>query len=261
MSNKYSIALITEPYVGRSTSLYNITGVDVFQFPSTNADASHRHVKACILVKQRAATAIGCSQYASTNLSAIQMSMDGRRLFIASAYIEPDVDTIRTIDKLNHFIDVNKGALIVVGADGNGHHTEWGCIDTNERGVDLSDLIASTNMSIANDGRSPTFEVYRNGRDITTIVDITFATNNLIDKITDWHVSHEACVSSDHNAISFKIQGSADRSTPRSSTYLYNNKTANWEKFREVVDVHRQLECRWTRDACCRHDDSHPIGM
>jgi len=240
MSNtQFSVALVTEPYVGRSAMLFNIDGVDVFQFPSAASPplpvtdhqlvTGHHHVKACVLVKKNKVTAIGCSQYSTTNLAVIQTMMDGRKLFIASAYIEPDVDTIGTLDKIENFVNTNKGCLITIGADGNGHHTDWGCASINERGGELAALIASTEMSVANAGSSPTFEVVRGNREITSIVDITFATNNLIDKITDWQVDTKACVTSDHHAVKFQIQGKADRPAARSSTYLYNNKAADWE--------------------------------
>ena len=45
----------------------------------------------------------------------------------------------------------------------------------------------------------------------------------------------EACVSSDHNAIAFTIGETADRPSLRSSTYFFNNKTANWQRFHEAL--------------------------
>ena len=87
MSNKYSICLITEPYTGSASAVHNIQGVDVFQFPAGSTTAGSPKVKACILVKQSAAIAIGCSQHSTPNLAVIQINIAQRRLFVASAYI------------------------------------------------------------------------------------------------------------------------------------------------------------------------------
>ena len=56
--------------------------------------------------------------------------------------------------------------------------------------------------------------------------------------VNNWKVNLEACTSSDHHAIEYSIRTPhIERQQPRESTYLFNNKTANWDKFHDQFDI------------------------
>ena len=226
MSSDFIAALISEPYVGSSKSVHSIQGVHIIQFPSES------RVKACVLVKQNAGSVLGLSQYSTPNLSVVQLRLQQRPLLLASAYIEPDDDPSNTLAAINLLLQDTKSSLCVLGMDANGSHPLWGCDSTDTRGEALSDVASSSNFFICNQGRSPTFEAVRYGKHCSSIVDITLASEHIADRIMDWKVSMDACPSSDHNAIEFTISPrEALASAHRSSTYLYNNKTARWDIF------------------------------
>ncbi|XP_036337800.1 uncharacterized protein LOC118747779 [Rhagoletis pomonella] len=87
-------------------------------------------------------------------------------------------------------------------------------------------------MVICNEGKVATFTAVRHGVSATSIVDITMASENLIQCVAEWRVNIEAIQNSDHNSITFKLE-KHDKITAskRTSTYLFNNKTAKWPKF------------------------------
>ena len=71
-----------------------------------------------------------------------------------------------------------------------------------------------------------------------SIIDITIASENMYSGVNNWKVNLEACTSSDHHAIEYSIRTPhIERQQTRESTYLFNNKTANWDKFHEQFDI------------------------
>ena len=230
MSNNFSIALISEPYVGSNTTLHAIRGVNIFQFPTNG------RVKACILIKESFGVAIGATQYSTSNLAVAKVNLGQRKLFIASTYIEPNDDANGTINAITSFLSDTKGSLQLVGGDFNASHQLWNCEISNERGNTIADMIHANNMAVCNIGNTPTFEAVRHQNHCSSIVDITLASENLIACVDDWTVNLDACSSSDHNAIEFKISMDANPTpTTRTTTYLFNNKTAKWHEFREAL--------------------------
>ena len=88
-----------------------------------------------------------------------------------------------------------------MGGDVNAHHTVWGSTDTNSRGEKLLEFIASTSMDIMNRGNSPTFVT----KNRSEVLDITLATQNISNRISQWHVSNEDSLS-DHREINFYFE-------------------------------------------------------
>ena len=243
MSHNYSVALLSEPYIGNKDSVHQIAGVSMYQFT-----APRRPVKAAILVKDGCGVSLGLAQLSTPNLAVVEIGLRDRKLIIASGYVEPDDDQFNTLIQIQRLLAYSDSRLLIIGMDGNGAHYEWGCKNSDSRGDDICSLSASNNMTVINTGSHPTFEVTRNGTPCSSIVDITLASDSLTPRIRDWRVNEEACVSSDHHAVEFTIQDSGRRQTHvRESTFLFNNKTANWSKFRE--SLRSEMEKRQLSDS------------
>ena len=225
-SKDYSIALISEPFVGNRIDVRPIQGVDVFQFSTTT------RVKACIFIKKNSLDALGITQFSTPNLSVIKLKINQRPVFIASAYIEPDADNINTKDAINKLLHETRGHQIIIGGDLNGRNQLWGCEDSDLRGEDIAVLASGYNLDVCNIGETPTFEAIRHGVYCSSIVDVTLASDIIFESIKDWRVDGSICPTSDHNAIEFSIETDRRRSQmKRASTYLFNNKIADWAKF------------------------------
>ena len=94
-----------------------------------------------------------------------------------------------------------KGWGLIIGTDANSHNEVWGSTDTNKRGEELLDYLATTQMHICNEGVTPTFSnILRQ-----EVIDITLASNNAINSVEHWKVSN-AETFSDHARIEFKLR-------------------------------------------------------
>ena len=236
MANNYSIALLSEPYVGSNTTVHHIQGVDIHQFPTIE------HVKACVLIKQTFGDSIGLTQLSTSNLAVVQLKVGQRKFHVASAYVEPDIDKNNTMDSLTKLLHETRGSTLAIGGDFNGSHYEWGCLDSDGRGEEILDLMTSYQLSVCNTGNTPTFEAIRHGKQCSSIVDVTFVSDNILNQIDNWRVNRDACPSSDHNAVEFDVSNLNVRfnKKSRTSTYYFNNKTADWKKFDETLDMNMQ---------------------
>ena len=201
LNNDYSVALVCEPYIGRGPEVNNIVGIDIFQFTTQG-----RPVKACLLIKQSAWGALGATQYSTPNLAVAHLKVGQRRLIFASIYIEPDADNCNTMDALNKLLFDNNGrSPIIIGGDVNAQHQEWGCSEADDRGEALSAMAASYQLSALNIGDRPTFETIREGVHLSSIVDVSLASDSVHHLIKDWRVRDDVCVSSDHHALEFSL--------------------------------------------------------
>ena len=222
-SSDYNVLLLQEPYTAGTNTVQCVQGLDVFEFPTSG------RVKACVIVKPDFATVIGWTQHSSSNLAIIRISLQQRTLYIASAYIEPREDLSDTADRLDAFLKATSGSLQVVGMDANGRHQLWNCDEVDGRGDDVANIAASNNLCVLNVGDTPTFQSSTGSK---SIIDVTLASENLVQDITDWQVNLDAVQTSDHNAIDFTIYTEAVlRPQQRTSTFHFNNKTAKWDIF------------------------------
>lgn len=96
---------------------------------------------------------------------------------------------------LRHIVEYseNSGVPLIIGADCNAHHAVWGSTDINRRGEKLVEYIATTNLEVLNKGNKPTF-VVKNRKEV---IDVTFASQCITEKVYNWHVSDEETLS-DH---------------------------------------------------------------
>ena len=111
---------------------------------------------------------------------------------------------------------------LVIGCDANAHHTAWGSTDTNERGDELMEYLAESNLLWCNIGHRPTFHVQ--GR--REVLDLTLRTDDAGELVGGWHVSDIPSLS-DHAFIRFSIDLSKRRGDPRRRI-----RNTDWARFR-----------------------------
>ncbi|RVE51677.1 hypothetical protein evm_003649 [Chilo suppressalis] len=164
------------------------------------------------------------------------LSLGHKSLDIASVYIEPRSDDNGTVNRLSAFLNSTGASLRLIGGDVNGSHQEWGEDAMDSRGGDLAALMASHNLAVCNTGQEPTFERVCNNTLYSSIVDVTYVTQNLADSVINWQVNREACPTSDHNAIDYTLKTPHRPERVKSnSTYKYSTFRANWQAFKEEV--------------------------
>ena len=162
------------------------------------------------------------------------MRLNSRRLYIASAYVEPGEDKFNTLAHIDRFAHHHKDAYVILGMDGNGKHPSWGCAQACERGSNIFDICGAGELEPLNQGQRPTFESIVCRKHVSSIIDVTFCSGSLLRHVQQWTVNDSACVASDHHAIEFELSPpSAPIAPARESTYLYDSKTADWAQFRD----------------------------
>ena len=193
--HEHSIALLQEPAQnkGRITSINNkkvrcYTG-------------SKEKPRACILLDRKMRSFL-ITQFSDrdTVTLLIKDNLTNENIYICSAYMpfdSPDMPPPRIIQELVAHCE-SKGINLILGTDANAHHIIWGSSDTNNRGENLLEFIASTNLTICNRGNSPTFSnVIRQ-----EVLDLTLCSMNIQWRVHDWKVLNEDMLS-DHHPITF----------------------------------------------------------
>lgn len=153
----------------------------------------------------------------------------GGDVLIASCYM-PGTAELPYTDLLTKAVEYSKeeNIQIILGCDANSHHTVWGSTDINPRGTLLLQFIADRDLSILNRGNVPTF-VTRNREEV---LDITLASEGLVDQIESWRVSLTPSFS-DHRSIHFSLKGYEQK-----LIRFRNPRRTNWEQYRGFLRQH-----------------------
>jgi hypothetical protein len=124
----------------------------------------------------------------------------------------------------------NKNTIIL--GDFNTHHPWWDpLVPQSANSAYLIDFIELYSLNLLNNPGEGTF--YRPNIAIPSVLDLTLATQGIIDKIEDWQVMPD--LGSDHYGVLFTINNSSNRGS-LNKAYLaelrFNTKKANWEQFK-----------------------------
>ncbi|XP_033362398.1 uncharacterized protein LOC117240485, partial [Bombus vosnesenskii] len=123
---------------------------------------------------------------------------------VVAVYVSPNVD----LDAYGEFLDrvgecirgCHPRQVLVMG-DFNAHSTQWGNPRTNSRGRMLTDWAAGLGLLLANRGSASTCVAWRG----SSVVDITWATPELLRRIRDWRVAEGVETLSDHLYILMEV--------------------------------------------------------
>jgi ribonuclease HI len=164
-------------------------------------------------------------EFCNRDVTAVRTEWCSGPVVLASVYMDgllecPPVNMKRLVEHCS-----KEGLPLIVGADANAHHTLWGSTNINDRGVDLLDYLASSNMHVINQGHKPTF-VVKNRKEV---LDITLASSSVMHCIKRWRVDDDES-SSDHRYI--RAQVNVGRPEP---TFGRNRKKANWLVYDETL--------------------------
>ena len=227
VEKRLDIAMIQEPWI----SANRIKGLDHSDYNLLHNICSSRP-RACILVRKTINFTL-LPFLCTDDLTVGQLEKSGNTpsCILASAYF-PHSETIPTVEttKLLEWVNIRKMELLL-GADANAHHSQWGSTDVNERGECLFNYIINTNLLICNKGNEATFVT----RARSEVLDITLITDNDILSVMKWRVS-ETSSFSDHRYITFEINYSKTEIDP-----FRNPKKTNWVRFKQVFQ--EQFSC------------------
>merc|ERR1711973_815252 len=167
-------------------------------------------------------------QFSNEDQVAIAFKTNQTVMVVCSTYMpydSADPPPPKLMRDLTSFCE-QKGWGLIIGANANSHNTTWGSSDTNLRGEELLDYIATTQLHVQNEGTTPTFR----NRIREEVIDITLATNNVTNKIYKWKVSEEETFS-DHNKITFSIKSKVEEQICNTRSI----RKTNWIKYQETI--------------------------
>ncbi|CAB0029023.1 unnamed protein product [Trichogramma brassicae] len=153
-------------------------------------------------------------------------------IFFFSVYAPPRLSEREFSALLANITEEARGRRpLVIAGDFNAWSMEWGCRETRPRAPILLDSLALLDAVLLNTGDVPTF----NGRQGSSIVDLTFVCETLTPRVLSWTVSG-LYTHSDHQAIVFEIEddGASSRPSTRRSC-RWNARTLDVDRFSAVV--------------------------
>uniref|UniRef100_A0ABD2X2A2 Endonuclease/exonuclease/phosphatase domain-containing protein n=1 Tax=Trichogramma kaykai TaxID=54128 RepID=A0ABD2X2A2_9HYME len=153
-------------------------------------------------------------------------------IFYFSVYAPPRLSGIEFSALHANITEEARGKRpLVIAEDFEAWSTEWGCRATRPRATILLDSLALLDAVLLNTGVVPTF----NGRQGSSVVDLTFVSESLAPRVLSWTVSG-SFTHSNHQAIVFEIEdaGTSTRPSTRQSC-RWNARTLDADRFSVVV--------------------------
>lgn len=139
---------------------------------------------------------------------------------------------------LNEITEILRSSrAVVIGGDFNAKSEMWNSEHTNRRGETTKEWSAMHDLRIINSGSVPTC-VHTQG---TSIVDLTWATPDILNKIFGWEVLENNISYSDHSYIRFNINtGNKNNGQPRGRQTkpfrAWNKKNFDNDKFEAALE-------------------------
>lgn len=157
-------------------------------------DTIHR---AAIMIRN---TKLIISEVDESNPCFVYATVGGIRIY--SCYFAPSMEYTPFVAAITSLEASIRGSRhkVIVGGDFNSKSPEWNAASHDNRGIIVSETIASLNLTIFNVGDKLTFRRGPGG----SIIDITFGTSDLCNDGMSWMVLEDVTLS-DHQYISFKI--------------------------------------------------------
>src|ERR1700710_2940136 len=145
----------------------------------------------------------------------------------------PNIEDLLPILQRNILPELLDNKTIFLG-DFNTHHPWWDPLNTQSSNSHfLLDYISKYNLSLINTIGEGTF--YRPHMAIPSTIDLTFATQGIVNKIIDWQILPD--LGSDHYGVLFTILSSNNSSTlPSSLSIRFNTKKAKWVLFKKNLN-------------------------
>ena len=124
--------------------------------------------------------------------------------------------------------------------DSNAHSTMWGSPETDNRGLDLEDLLFDNDLTILNgNNTAPTFIGASTIRG--THPDLTAISYGISNKYINWHLSNEVTLS-DHRLIRFNYK----YTTKVKIDQPWSFKRCNWKNFQTEMNKNWTCPATWT---------------
>lgn len=162
---------------------------------------------------------------------AIRLENRDKTITIINTYAPPPatVNFSVVLEEIDETIKKAEGEILLTG-DFNAHSTAWGYEDTDLRGRVLTDFLLLNTLFVQNPPDAPpSFLTERNKKTLRGWPDLTIASLNLGNDISDWHVSDDTSLS-DHRYIKFTLRNYKNIDYQRHGLQTKKGKHAKFDK-------------------------------
>ena len=193
------------------------------RFKIARRDRNTRGGGVAVLIRENLKYSVIDTGTLTDEVIGIEITLNQTQIAIVGLYNPPQKDLNPEV--FRYFSNKYERCLFV--GDLNSKHQFFGCKSTNNNGNILFDISEELDLQILNDPTETTHLNYATGT--KDILDMAFATTNLMPKITDCYVGDD--IGSDHLPIHVKI-GTSRLDTSNHPISLFRNfKKADWETF------------------------------
>ena len=229
------IALVQEPYLYKDKPTLKIQN-------STIHCSTEKGNRSIMIIPKSIKTLFVNSLSNKDFTTALIEDDTGKKVVCTSGYMDIKYkaeDMFPMLDKIISYSQTNNHGLIM-GLDTNAHSSMWNSINNNHRGNLLEEWILQNNLSILNNGSTPTFV----GHQGNTIIDVTLTDSSTLDLVHHWMVNEDDQLS-DHRRIEFMIKFSSNK-----IIRTRNLKNADWQKFRRLLSKAKKAinPIIWTKE-------------
>lgn len=165
------------------------------------------------------------------------VALVGENLSILSCYISPNLNLLGFIlflEEVKSLIQQIKGSIILCG-DFNAHSKFWGSHLDSRRGTLVLDYMAELELRLLNIGVAFTCNRFQG----SSIIDLSWATADIVPLVHDWKVEENLASLSDHLYISFGILNKRPNAFKHiGSPIRWNFKKMKEEDFILSIDWH-----------------------
>ncbi|KAJ2952397.1 hypothetical protein O0L34_g4684 [Tuta absoluta] len=233
VTQKYSLLLVQEPYVGSKAHVTIGNHFRVIQRATSDTD---KPVRAAIVVIDPNIHFNDNPDLVSEDIVGTTIKIGERQLGLINVYLHGDGDINIDLRKIRDTIQKLKTPDIIIAGDVNAKSFWWGSDIEDTRGTDLAETLAELDLNVLNEGNIPTFRMLRQGIWCTSIVDVTACSTSILGKIPTWRVNEQLCTLSDHNGIEFIVDFGMGKNNPNKiSTRRFNTTKADWPKFSQIL--------------------------
>lgn len=162
------------------------------------------------------------------------------QLIFISVYISPKADLESLLEEIANYISQLHYKNIIIAGDFNARSIRWNDRITNKRGKLVEAWADQLELRLINEGGTPTCSRTQG----ESVIDLTWSTPGLINKIHNWQVLEEHETYSDHHYVIFELklhayddyQNNATSSLPR-----WSFRKMDTEKFIAAVELKSQI--------------------
>ena len=147
------------------------------------------------------------------------------QILLCSVYIPPgNVDNMKGFFRSLDDVLKNENLPIMITGDFNAHHPAWQDKTENVLGKMLHEYLINKPISILNNS-VPTRK--------DKIIDLTISSNMLLDKVSNWKVTEEVFLNTDHKLISFEL----GRRKEKDTWERFDFKPVDWRVWERECDT------------------------